>query len=55
VASVRLAAVVKLFAAAFVLTCLGVSGTVTLDRAALAYVHLGDGTTRKMQVIVFPS
>jgi NADPH2:quinone reductase len=29
--------------------------TVTLDRAALAYVHLGDGTTRKKQVIVFPS
>ena len=29
--------------------------TVTLDRAALAYVHLDDGTTRKKQVIVFPS
>ncbi len=29
--------------------------TVTLDRAALAYGHINDGTARKKQVIVFPS
>jgi hypothetical protein len=26
-----------------------------LDRAALAYGHINDGTARKKQVIVFPS
>ena len=29
--------------------------TVTLDRVALAYGHINDGTAWKKQVIVFPS